>query len=236
MNGVHDMGGMHGFGPMQREDNEPVFHELWEGRVYGIARAVRSLEPFGPGGFRFAIESLTPAQYLASSYYERWLLALEKALVQKGILTEEELEARTQLFRENPDTNVPRREAPELAERIMQMVYASQPLNRDIGVEPRYAVGGAVKARNINPSGHTRLPRYVRGKRGIIARFYGVHDFPDVLPDGSTGPPQPIYSVRFEARELWGEDAESNQSLYIDMWESYLEPDTQQSTMRRERT
>ncbi|MEE9261592.1 MAG: nitrile hydratase subunit beta [Dehalococcoidia bacterium] len=224
MNGIHDMGGMHGFGPIEYEENEPVFHAVWEGRMYGLRRAIARYQITAPHGSRYVIESLDPAVYLTSSYYERWLLTTEKALIEKGLLTAEELDAKTEFFREHREASLPRREDPEELERILTATYYRQPLHREVGVVPRFKVGDRVKARNINPMGHTRLPRYVRGKRGVIARYHGVHDFQDTVPEGFEAKPQPVYSVRFEGSELWGDVAEANQSLYIDMWESYMEP------------
>ena len=222
MNGVHDMGGMHGFGPVKPEENEPVFHAPWEGRVYGMVQALGPHRIHDPHGMRFALESLEPATYLASSYYERWLLTTEQALVDKGILTEQELESKTEFFKTHPDANPERREDTELRERILRAAYRRYSPRPETDMVPRFQVGDSVIVRNIHPRGHTRLPRYVRGKRGAIFSIYGVHNFQDTVPEGATSEPQPVYSVSFDARELWGDAAEANQSLYIDMWESYL--------------
>ena len=223
MNGVHDMGGMHGFGPIDIEDDEPVFHEEWEGRVYGMVTGIREEhDVYGPYGSRHYIENIPPARYLASSYYEKWMLALEAALVNKGLLTAEELDDKTLEFSEYPSAAVPQRSDPELAERARRRIYAPQPLQQQAATSPRFAVGDAITVRNIHPVGHTRLPRYVRGKHGVIARIYGAQGFQDE-PTVADNSPQHVYSVVFEARELWGEDAERNQRLYIDMWECWME-------------
>ena len=222
MNGVHDMGGMHGFGPVEPEENEPVFHAPWEGRVYGMVQALGPHRIHDPHGMRFALESLKPATYLGSSYYERWLLTTEQALVDKGILTEQELESKTEFFKTHPDATPDRREDPEFRERIVRAAYRRFSPRPETGVEPRFRVGEPVIVHNIHPKGHTRLPRYVRGKRGVVSGFYGVHNFQDTQPEGATAEPQPVYSVSFDSRELWGDAAEANQTLYIDMWESYL--------------
>lgn len=223
MNGVHDMGGMHGFGPIDIEADEPVFHEAWEGRVYGMVTSIREeRDVYGPYGSRHYIENIPPARYLASSYYEKWMLALEAALLNKGLLTAEELDAKTREFRGNPSAAVPQRSDPELAERVRRRIYAPQPLEQQAALSPRFAVGDAIMVRNIHPVGHTRLPRYVRGKRGVIARIYGAQGFQDE-PTVADNSPQHVYSVVFEASDLWGEAAESNQRLYIDMWECWME-------------
>ena len=223
MNGVHDMGGMHGFGPIDIEADEPVFHEAWEGRVYGMVTGIREEhDVYGPYGSRHYIENIPPAHYLASSYYERWMLALEAALLNKGILTAEELDARTRRFSDDRSAEVPQRTDAELAQRVRRRIYASKPMEQEAASPPSFAVGDTIIVRNIHPVGHTRLPRYVRGKRGVIARIYGAQGFQDE-PTIADGNPQHVYSVVFEAGELWGEEAEPNQRLYIDMWESWME-------------
>ena len=224
MNGIHDLGGMHGFGAIEREADEPVFHEAWEGRVYGIVTTIREEhDAYAPYGSRHYIENIPPARYLAASYYEKWMLALEAALLYSGLLAADELDARMQRYRDNPNAAVPRRDDPALAERVRRRIYSAQPPAAQPRAAPRFGVGDDVRARNINTRGHTRLPRYVRGKRGVVERIYGAQAFQDDPPNAYAAP-QPVYSVRFEARELWRDAAEPNQSLYIDMWESYLEP------------
>jgi nitrile hydratase len=223
MNGIHDMGGMHGFGPIEIEENEPVFHESWEGRVLAMRRTLPGVSRAYGG--RFLTESIPPHLYLNSSYYERWLLSFEDALLKKGLVTVEELDGKTRFFQENPDARVPRDGGPELPINLVESLYASAPsAHGESGIVPRFAEGDSVKAGNINISGHTRLPRYVRGKVGTVAKVYGAQDIQDHVAESDKGP-QPVYSVRFDGRELWGDMAEANQVLYIDMWESYLEPD-----------
>lgn len=218
MNGVHDMGGMHGFGPVLREENEPLFHADWEGRVYAINRLSRTHGYFNIDEMRYGIESMPPAHYLRSSYYERWLATVEYNLIEKGILTSDELDARTELFQRQPGANHPEH-------------VPTGPVPQTIGdtpatsLEPRFAVGDPVMVNNSHPTGHTRVPRYTRGKHGVVHRIHGPAIFPDTHAHGLGEHPQNVYSVRFDARELWGDSAEQNQSLYIDLWESYLEPD-----------
>ncbi len=223
MNGIHDMGGMHGFGPIELEENEPVFHEPWEGRVSAMRRTIPGASD--PYGGRFLIESIPPDLYLKSSYYERWLLSFEDALLKKGLVTAEELEEKTRFYQENPEAEVPREGDYELGKSARETLYPTiAPSEHDgSGISPRFGVGDSVKAGNINIIGHTRLPRYVHGRVGTVAKIYNTQDIQDHVPDSEKGP-QPVYSVRFDGRELWGDSAESNQVLYIDMWESYLEP------------
>jgi nitrile hydratase len=210
MNGVHDLGGMTDFGPIEREENEPAFHAEWERRVFGLVRGIID-ERYNWDEFRFAIERLDPVVYLSSSYYERWLSALERYLVEKGVVSEEELRQRTAAAAPRPGISNPG-------------ITALWQNRADPGEQPRYAAGDAVRARNVNPAGHTRLPRYVRGKQGTIDRFLGVFVFPDrnALEAGELR--QPVYAVRFEARELWGDQARTGDSVCVDLWESYLEP------------
>jgi nitrile hydratase len=223
VNGVHDMGGMHGFGPVRREENEPVFHEPWEKTVYAMSTAMRAQRVFNIDESRHAIERMAPAQYLASSYYERWLASLETNLVEKGVLRPDEIEARARLLRDTPDAEVPRREDPELAARVVSARLELGTSPHDRSAPARFRAGDGVVARNVHPKGHTRLPRYIRGKRGVIDRVHGAAILPDANAHGLGETREPLYSVCFEATEVWGEAAEPRQCLYVDLWESYLE-------------
>lgn len=219
MNGIHDMGGMHGFGPVVREENEPVFHAPWEGRVF----ALNVTTPL-PGGLRPAIEAMPPAEYLNSSYYEKWLHAKIVGLITAGYISEAELSARVEKFRGSPDAVPERVENPDLVAEQLERLAGLFPPARNPEGDALYQSGDAVRARNINPVGHTRLPRYIRGHRGTVERIYGWHEIQDQDPPGVAKEGiEPVYSVRFEGAELWGEQAEANSCVYIDMWESYLE-------------
>ena len=223
-NGAHNMGGMHGFGRVDYDPNEPVFHEPWEGRIYAMMMCLGPYDVLGPDGLRAALESLEPSTYLGSTYYERWMKVIERALLAKGFLTKEELDVKTEHFRVHADELPIRRVDPALAQQTVDAVYDWNTPHQDTDIKPRFSPGDAVWVRNIHPKGHTRLPRYVRGKQGVVVRFYGVEDFHDVMPEGAAKGPQPVYNVRFEGTELWGDSAEANQALHIDMWESYLSP------------
>jgi nitrile hydratase subunit beta len=209
------MGGMDGFGPVVREQNEPVFHAGWERRMYALVGPAMGAAQVNIDEFRHAIERIPPARYLASSYYERWIAAAETILVEHGVVTREELLAKQ-------DASIDRR---QIANAVASRGPA--PIKDKPGSKParaRFARGDRVRARNLNPSGHTRLPRYVRGKAGIIARDWGVFVFPDTNAHHAGTKPQHCYSVSFDARELWGKPANSRERLYIDLWEDYLEP------------
>jgi nitrile hydratase subunit beta len=218
MNGVHDMGGMHGFGPIVREEDEPLFHAPWEGRVRAMVTLTRERGYYNIDAFRHGIERMTPAHYLRAPYFERWLASMEANLIEHGFLSGDELDGRTEHFRQHPEVTIlhsgdvaPGRE--ESDEDSHPQVPGS-----------RFAIGDAVVTRNVHPYGHTRLPRYARGKRGMIERLHGAQIFPDTNAHGLGENPQPLYAVRFDARELWGESAEPRQTVSIDLWESYLEP------------
>jgi nitrile hydratase subunit beta len=235
MNSVADMGGMDGFGPVQRESDEPVFHEPWEGRVFGMLITV-ALAGDPVDALRHRLERLDPAQYLSSSYYERFLSVIEGALVESGTLSRREIEAKVQQFAADPNLLVPRREDPTIAANIAAASRAGNPVTRKIRQKPRFAVGDRIMTRNLNPHGHTRLPRYARGKRGVIAHHHGAHVFPDTNAHGLGENPQHLYSVRILARELWGDGAEANESILIDLWESYLEKDSRAVKSSAQRT
>ena len=215
MNGVHDMGGMDGFGPVVREHDEPVFHADWEQRMYALAGLTMRAAGINLDEFRHAIERIPPARYLASSYYERWLAAAETILVERGIVTRAEL-----LAKEDAAIN------PSLIASGLPNQGPAPVKEQSDKKAPRarFATGARVRARNLNPSGHTRLPRYVRGKTGVIVRDWGVFVFPDTNAHHAGTKPQHCYSVVFEARELWGKSANARERVYIDLWDDYLEP------------
>lgn len=217
MNGVHDLGGMQGFGPVVPEQNEPVFHEPWEGRLVAIRRALIAAGKL-PGILRPAIESLPAAEYLTKSYYEHWYAAMIELLVENGIATREEIASGAPA--QHPATSVPALK-PDKAGRFPFRIPEVM-LKTD--APPRFSAGQNVRARNIHPPGHTRLPRYVRGHVGTVDQNRGVQAFPDTSVYGRGENPQHVYSVRFAARELWGQSASPRDSVYLDLWEDYLEP------------
>jgi nitrile hydratase subunit beta len=218
MNGVHDMGGMHGMGPIQPERDEPIFHEPWEARVFALVRAMGTLGKWNIDASRYQREQIPAADYLRMSYYEKWLTGLLELLVAKGLVTREELESG------HASSASAKLTPPLTSDKVPGLVGRGAPYTRDTRAAPRFQVGQHVRARNINPASHTRLPRYARAKHGTIDRVRGVFVFPDTNALFQGENPQPLYSVRFEARELWGEQAPTQGAVYIDLWESYLEP------------
>jgi nitrile hydratase beta subunit len=217
MNGVHDMGGMHGMGPIQYEKNEPVFHKPWEARIFALNRAVGAWGKWTTDASRHAVELIPAPEYLRMSYYEQRLHSLVELMVKSGLVTRAEVES----GKPAPGSL---RAAPALtAGAVPAMVAKGKPKSREVGVAARFKVGQRVRARNIHPTGHTRLPRYARGKLGTIHLDRGVYVFPDTNADSLGEKPQHLYSVGFAARELWGEKASSRDTVYLDMWDDYLE-------------
>ena len=220
MNGAHDLGGLHGFGPIHAEPQtqEPVFHADWERRVFGLVRAVSPLGCWNRDMSRFARERQHPVEYLRHSYYENWLAGLEKLLVEKSLVTPEELHAGRSA--QVADETLRQRTLRPAA--VPDLLARGQPATLAAADPPRFKLGDRVQAINRHPLGHTREPRYVRGHVGVIHAYHGSHVLPDLNADGvSVG--RHLYGVRFEAAELWGEPANAQIAVYVDLWEDYLE-------------
>lgn len=204
MNGVHDMGGMHGMGPVKIERDEPVFHEEWERRAFALTLACGFLKRWNIDMARFAREQMPPADYLRSTYYEKWLYGLERLLAERGVWEARDV------------TPLPAAGVPEA-------LRNRRAARMDEELKPRFRAGDRVRARNINPAGHVRLPRYARGKAGVVDRDHGVFILPDEHARSGTKVPSHCYSVRFEGRELWGPDAGARDAVYVDLFDEYLE-------------
>jgi nitrile hydratase len=218
MNGVHDMGGMQDMGAVLAEENEPVFHMPWEARVFALRRAMGAWGKWNIDASRYAVELVPPADYLRMSYFERQFAAFLEMLVAHNFVTRNELE-----------NSVPAASSPKAApvltvEKAQLLIAKGVPTSRKVSVAPRFSAGQRVRARNIHPVAHTRLPRYARGKAGTIDRDRGVFVFPDTNAHFLGEKPQHVYSVRFAARELWGQQASAKDSVYLDLWDDYLEP------------
>jgi nitrile hydratase len=214
MNGAQDLGGMMGFGPVLAEPDEPVFHAEWEKRALALTLAAGALGQWNIDMSRHARESLHPVDYLSSSYYEVWLKGLEKLLVARGLATPAELAEGRALGPSKPT------KPPLAAGAVAKALAEGTPYDRPQTSAARFSVGEEVRALNVHPLGHTRLPRYVRGKRGRVEKVYGVFVFPDANAHGRGESPQWLYCIRFSGPELWGRDG---LDVSIDAWESYLE-------------
>jgi nitrile hydratase subunit beta len=215
-NSVHDMGGMHGFGTVEVEADEPVFHTDWEARVYALQRAMGGTGLWTIDGGRASLENLLPIEYLAASYYKRWFLGLERRVVAHGLVGEDEIAAGRML---RPGIRLNHKLTLDDA-KAMSFANFDRPAPRPA----RFKVGDAVRTRNMHPLTHTRLPRYARGKSGHIEAVRGCHVFPDTAAMGAGEDPQWLYTVVFSGRELWGEAADPSINVSIEAFEPYLMP------------
>ena len=222
MNGVHDLGGMDGMGAIRYAPEEPTFHANWERQVFATVMVTMAQRQYNMDSFRHAIERMAPAQYLGVTYYERWLAAMEKRLVEEGVVLPDELADRIARY-DAGELSIPDREEPALVSTMQSVIEHGGSARRN-DTPPAFGVGDVVRVRNINPSGHTRCPRYVRRAEGTVEDVYGTQVLPDANAHGDGGRAEPLYSVRFDGDELWGPDAEANTSMSVDLWESYLEP------------
>ncbi|HEY7853226.1 MAG TPA: nitrile hydratase subunit beta [Caulobacteraceae bacterium] len=205
MNGVHDMGGMHGLGPLEIEADEPVFHAPWEARVLALTLAVGAWGRWNIDASRHARERIPGPDYLDMTYYEKWLAGLVSLIEAAGLTRGDEV-----------------RTPPLRAVDVPAVLARGGPATRDVEAPTRFRPGDKVRARNLNPTGHTRLPRYARGHVGVIERDHGVHVLPDANAHFRGERPERLYGVRFTAAELWGEP--SRDSVHLDLWDSYLDP------------
>jgi nitrile hydratase len=218
MEGAQDMGGVGGFGPVQPEPDEPAFHAEWERRAFALTLAMAM-----PGGWnidmsRFAREDRPRQDYLAKSYYQIWLAGLERLMLERKLVSADEIEAGRVLHPPKPISQK------LTAEGVAAMLHRGGPTERGAGKPALFVVGDLVRAKTMSPPTHTRLPHYVRGHIGVIERIHGAHVFPDSNANGAGENPQWLYTVTFEGGELWGDDAEPPVKVSIDAFEPYLEP------------
>lgn len=218
MNGPHDLGGQMGFGPVAPEKDEPYFHGAWEKRALGVTLSCGAFGAWNIDESRHARENLRPADYYSSSYYEIWIKALERLLERHGFVTRAELESGRSLGLGAEPKRVLKAEA------VPAVLAKGGPCDRPVEGEPRFNAGERVRTKNFNPVGHTRLPRYARGKVGVIDAVREGFVFPDTNAHGKGEQPQWVYTVLFEGPEIWGEGSDPTLTVSIDAWESYLEP------------
>jgi nitrile hydratase len=223
MDGAHDLGGRQGLGPIRPEPDEPVFHSDWERSVLTMFPAMAMANAFNLDQFRSGMEQIPAAEYLTSRYYEHWLHAMEMYGVRAGIFDPEDLDARTRHYLENPGEGAPRAVKPEQVDILRQLIASGDSYRRDVDTPPAYTVGDTVRVRPDASTTHTRRAGYVRGRVGEVAAAHGAYVYPDSNAIGEGENPQHLYTVRFTARELWGEAATSeNTVVLIDLWEPYL--------------
>jgi nitrile hydratase subunit beta len=208
VDGVHDLGGLQDFGPVALEQDESVFHARWEERVFGLVAIVGAQGLYSVNAFRHAIERMDPVHYLRSPYYEHWLTGAATLLVERGVIDSEELQERA-----------------GMAFPLARPLRAPQwrPTASNPAGTARFAVGDRVRVRDFRARGHTRCPRYVRGKHGVVERMEGAFVLPDAEVHAADPPAEQTYCVCFDAVELWGEEAEPRASVSVDLWDSYLE-------------
>ena len=216
MNGVHDMGGMECFGPVNPDPNEPLFHAEWEKRVLALTVCMGASGEWNLDQGRFARESLPPVDYLSIGYYRIWLTALEHMLMRRELISKQELAAGEAL------------EAAKSIKRVVSgadienVLQAGAPVERASSQAARFAVGDHVRIENQHVSGHTRLPGYIKGHTGVVHKVHGCHVFADDNARGTGENPQWLYNIRFKAHELWGQARSQAGSVHVDCWEPYL--------------
>ena len=221
MNSAHDLGGMQGFGPVQPEAHEPLFHADWERQALGLTLAMGATGAWNLDAMRHARESLPAPFYLSASYYEIWLAGLRRMLIARGLVSPAEWDSGVS---QTPGVALPRR---LLASQVDAALAKGSPVDRPAPQAPRFAVGERVRTRHVHPTGHTRLPRYARGRTGEVVRVQGHHLFADAHAHQAPGDPEPaawLYAVRFTASELWGESAHPRDVMHLDVWEPMLVP------------
>ena len=217
MEGAQDMGGVPWSGPVQPEPNEPTFHAEWERRAFALTLAMAT-----PGGWnidmsRFAREDRPHQDYLGMSYYQIWLAGLERLMLERDLITPDEIAAGKPLHPAKPVAKV------LTPDDVAATLHRGGPTEREARSPALFAAGDRVRAKMIDPPTHTRLPRYVRGHRGTVERVLGYHVFPDSNATGAGENPQWLYTLTFDGRELWGETSDPNLTVSVDAWEPYLE-------------
>lgn len=217
MNGAQDLGGMMGFGPVVSEADEPAFHCEWEKRAFALTLAMGATGTWSIDKSRFERESLPPAQYLSSSYYQLWLAGVERLCLGANLITDQELSEGKSLQSSAPVKRVLK------AEDVEATLMMGGPATRPETTKARFSVGDVITAKNIHPEGHTRIPRYVRGRTGTIEAVHGVHVLPDTSAMGHGEAPTWLYGVAFKGTELWGEHTDPTLTVRVDLWETYLD-------------
>lgn len=216
MNGVHDMGGLHGLGQVDPRGGGHAFHAAWETRVFALTIAAAAWGAWSIDEDRHEIERIPGPAYLRSTYYERWYRSLVQLLLRHHLITPAELADGS------PARGSRRRTPPLPAHAVAHELRTRRSYQREVANPPQFQAGDTVVTGNPNARGHTRLPRYARGRSGTVERWHGAHVFPDSNAEGKGEQPRHLYTVRFTARELWGEDGHPNDTVRLDIWEPHL--------------
>ena len=214
MDGIHDLGGRQGFGPIAVTDDDPAFPTEWEGRLYAISQTVGP-EDMTIDWFRNLVELLEPKTYLNEPYFQKWLMVLLTSMVRSGMITKAEA------LGHGAESHAP----PPPAQSVEELLAADQTHNtayaRPMDTAPAYETGQSVHTKRDMAACHTRLPQYARGRRGTVIAHHGAHVFPDANARGQEVA-QHLYTVAFEATELWGDEGAPGDSVTLDLWESYF--------------
>lgn len=218
MDGIHDLGGMEGFGPIPIEADEPVFHHDWEARVMAMRLLMGFWRRWNLDAGRYSVEVLPPADYLSMSYYEKWLASMVNLSEGTGLIS------RSEIGSGRPDPGGEKATPPVDAAGFLAFIPKGRPSQREVNTAPAFAIGDRVRTAKYRHSGHTRLPGYMRDRVGTVELHHGAHVLPDVSATLAGEAPEHLYTVRFTARELWGPDADPKHSVTADLWESYLGP------------
>ena len=223
MDGIHDLGGRQGHGPVVHPEDEPVFGSEWERRILPMFPAMALAGAFTLDGFRYGMEQIPAAEYLTSRYYEHWMHSMVHHGVNAGIFDADELDRRTQHYLAHPEEQAPRASKPELTETLKQLIPNGMDPRRESDAEPRFKVGDSVRVKADASTTHTRRAGYVRGHVGEVTAAHGTYVYPDTNAVGLGENPEHLYTVKFTAEELWGPDAGStNTVVHVDLWEPYL--------------
>lgn len=225
MNGVFDLGGTDGLGPVDPPDSEPVFRAEWEKTVFAMYPACVGAGYFGIDQFRHGTEKMDPATYLSSPYYQHWLHSIEAHVIEIGAIEADELARRTRHYLDNPDAPLPEHsQRQELLDFVDIAVSAGASAARRTSKQPRFTVGDKVRTAHVSPFGHTRLARYIRGKQAVVVAHRGSFIYPDSAGNGLGDAPEHVYTIKFTSEELWGKGfGDPNASVCFDVWDPYVE-------------
>ena len=217
MDGIHDLGGRQGYGSIDVNESDEPFHAPWEARLLGIVRAMSWPAPWSIDWFRQCRELIDPIDYLGRPYYDQWLQTYAAMMVDSGVASVEEVATGKSVG------DIRRVTAPMTPAAVASARKAMTRFDREIATLPRFAVGDDVTTKRDGSAGHTRLPQYARGRRGRVESINGAHVLPDSNPRGD-GYAEPLYTVSLATAELWPESSGRKDRVFLDLWESYLEP------------